>query len=419
MLDSRTRAPAGNDQRRLLSVLLTTFVVALGLVGGASAATNVSAPGNGCPPTIEGTLVVGKTVSAGNGCWSNSPTSYAYKWLRCDKSGANCTAISGASNQSYTLTQADLNHTLIVLVTATNSAGSTGPINSKPSDVVSAAAPPVFQSRPTITGKTQVGETLAAKVGTFSGGIPTKFAFQWQRCDKDGQNCANVSGATAESYGVRSVDVDNTMRVKVTASNDYGTVSQTSDRTGVITAIPQPVVVTTTISASRSVITCCQPVKLSGTVSTQKAGVTVTILGREIDDLAAVPIATAMSDATGSWTVTVRPAVKTTYTAQIGTAPTAGVTINLHPRVGLGINGRRWTVKVTGRDSFAGSLVLLQRRVGYHWVTIGRVVLNLSSTGRFVTHVRHAHWTIRAFVPSRETGPGYMAGISHTTAIRI
>jgi hypothetical protein len=393
--------------------------VAVSVVGGASAAANAAAPVNLCPPTIEGTAVIGKTVSAGNGCWSNSPTSYSYKWLRCDKNGTSCTAISGATKQSYTLTQADVGHTLIVFVTATNAAGSTGPVNSKPSDIVSTAAAPAFASRPTITGKTQVGETLTAKTGTFSGGIPTKFALQWQRCDKDGQNCADVSGATGESYGVRSVDVDNTLRVKVTASNDYGTVSETSDRTSLITAIPQPVVATTTITASRSLTTCCQPVRLSGTVTTQKPGITVTILGREVDALAAERVATATTDATGAWTVTVRPSVKTTYRAQIGTEPSPGVTVNVRPRVGLGVNGRRLTVKVTGRDSFAGSLVLLQRRVSYHWVTFGRVVLNPYSTGRFITTARHAHWTIRAFVPSRETGPGYMAGISHAVAIHI
>lgn len=419
MNDSRTRAPARRSRRRFLGVLSAALVTLACVAGGASAATNAAAPLNGCPPTIEGTAVVGKTVSAGNGCWSNNPTSYAYKWLRCDKNGTSCTAIRGATKQSYTLTQSDLGHTLIVLVTATNSAGSTGPVNSKPSDIVSAAAPPVFEGRPTITGKTQVGETLVAKVGTFSGGIPAKYAFQWSRCDKDGQACTNVSGATAESYGVRTADVDHTLRVKVTASNDYGTVNETSDRTTVITAISQPVVLTTTITANHSVITCCRAVRLSGTVSNQKPGVTVTILGREADALAAVPVATVTSDATGSWTITVRPAVKTTYRAQIGAGPAPGVTVNVRPRVGLGINGRRWTVKVTGRDSFAGSLVLLQRRAGYHWVTIGRVVLNLYSTGHFVSHARHAHWRIRAFVSSRETGPGYMAGMSHTVAIRI
>jgi hypothetical protein len=413
------RTGAAAAWRRRIATLVGATAVAAVAVAGASAAITVSAPTNGCPPTIEGTLVVGKKVGAGNGCWSNSPTSYGYKWLRCDQSGANCTPISGATDNDYTISSADVGHTLIVLVTATNAGGSTGPVNSKPSDIVSAAAAPQFKTQPTITGKTQVGEALVAKAGTFTGGIPRKFTFQWQRCDKDGKTCANISGATAESYGVRTVDVDHTLRVKVTAGNDYGAASATSSLTNVVTAIPVPVTVTTTISANRSVTTCCQAVKLTGTVSSQKAGDTVVIVAREYDDLAAVPVGQATTDSSGDWTFVVRPTVKTTYRAQIGTAPTAGVTVSVRPRVGFGVHGRRWTVKVSARDSFAGSLVLLQRRAGYHWITVGRVVLNLSSIGHFTVRAHHGRWTVRAFVPSSETGPGYMAGTSHTLRIRV
>jgi hypothetical protein len=117
--------------------------------------------------------------------------------------------------------------------------------------------------------------------------------------------------------------------------------------------------------------------------------------------------------------MTVRPTVKTTYLAQAGIAPSAGVTINVRPRVGFGINGRHWTVKVTARDSFAGSMVMLQRRAGYHWITIRRVVLNLNSVAHFTSRLRHGTWTVRAFVPSSETGPGYLAGISHLQRIRV
>jgi hypothetical protein len=404
---------------RAVCVVAVASTFALAATAGAPAATTAAAPVNGCPPTVEGTLVVGKTVGAGNGCWQNSPTSYAYKWVRCDQSGTNCVAITGATKQAYTLTSADVGHTLIVFVTATNAAGSTGPVNSKPSDLISAAAPPQFKTRPSVTGKTQVGEALVAKVGTFTGGIPRKFTFQWQRCDKEGQACADISGATAESYGVRSADVDHTLRVKVTASNDYGTVSETSDRSGAVTAIPTPVVATTTIAANRGVTTCCQAVKLSGTVSTHKAGETVVILAREFDDLAAQPVGQATTDASGDWTFVARPTVKTTYRAQIGNAPTAGVSVNVRPRVGFGVHGRRWTVKVSARDSFAGSLVLLQRRAGSRWLTVGRVVLNLSSVAHFTTRPHHASWTVRAVVPSRETGPGYLAATSHALRIRV
>jgi|1186.fasta_scaffold25821_1 hypothetical protein len=395
---------------------VASLIAAAIAVSGAGAATLASAPTNGCPPSIEGQLVVGKTIAAGNGCWSNNPTGFAYKWLRCNnQTASSCVAIS--SSRSITLQSSDVGHSFIVLVTASNSAGSTGPVNSKPSDLVSAAAAPQFKTRPTVTGKTEVGQALAAKTGTFSGGIPRKLAFQWQTCDQTGANCTNVSGATSETYGVRSADVGKTIRVEVTASNDYGSDKEVSDRTGQVKAIPQPVAITTTITASRAITTCCQPVRLSGTVSTQEAGQSVVILAREHDDVSAIPVRFVQTDANGDWSVTVRPSVKTTYRAQAGDEPSSGVTVNVRPRVGLGHHGRVWTIKVTGRDTFAGSLVLLQRRAGSRWITVQHVILNLNSAARFKANMHHGKWTLRAYVPSRETGPGYLAGTSHTLRI--
>jgi hypothetical protein len=364
-------------------------------------------------------MVVGKSVGAGNGCWQNSPTAFGYKWLRCNGAAAtSCTAIAGATKQSYTLVDADVGHSLVVLVTATNGAGTTGPVNSKPSDLVSSAAPPAFSAQPSITGKAQVGEALAVKVGSFTGGIPTRFAFQWQRCDTGGLNCSDIGGAMAESYGVRTADVGHTLRVRVTASNSFGSVSNTSDHTAVAQSIPRPVEVTTTITASRAVTTCCQAVRLSGTISTHQAGRTVIILGREADALVAGRVAQTTTGSNGDWTVVVRPSVNTTFRAQAATSPSAGVTVGVRPRVGLGVQGRRWTVKVAGRDSFAGSLVMLQRRVGSRWITIRRVVLDLSSAAHFNAGLGHGRWTVRAFIPTTETGSGYLSGISHQIRIR-
>ena len=131
------------------------------------------------------------------------------------------------------------------------------------------------------------------------------------------------------------------------------------------------------------------------------------------------PVDVVQTDASGNWSTTVRPSVKTTYQAQAGDQPSSGVTVNVRPRVGLGHRGRIWTVKVTGRDSFAGSLVLLQRRAGSHWITLQRVVLNLKSVAHFTNNMRHGKWTLRAYVPSSETGPGYLAGTSHLLRISV
>lgn len=58
------------------------------------------------------------------GTWNGTPTiTYAYQWYRCAIGGASCAPISGATTASYLLTLADAEHTVKVLVTATNTAG--------------------------------------------------------------------------------------------------------------------------------------------------------------------------------------------------------------------------------------------------------------------------------------------------------
>src|SRR5207244_11191044 len=84
----------------------------------------LSAPANTARPTISGTAQQGQILTAQVGTWSNSPTSYAYQWRRCDSSGANCADIAGATSSSYGVVGADVDSTLAVGVTASNSAGS-------------------------------------------------------------------------------------------------------------------------------------------------------------------------------------------------------------------------------------------------------------------------------------------------------
>jgi hypothetical protein len=91
------------------------------------------------PPTISGTPVVGQTLTEGHGSWSNTPTSYAYVWGRCDNAGSNCAAIPGAIAQTHTLTMADIGHTLRVQETASNASGAGDAATSSPTAPVPAA----------------------------------------------------------------------------------------------------------------------------------------------------------------------------------------------------------------------------------------------------------------------------------------
>ena len=82
-------------------------------------------PGNISPPSISGSMTPGQTLVASSASWAGRPApALSYQWLRCDASGARCTAISGAISPTYTVSFADIGSTLEVVVTATNRLGS-------------------------------------------------------------------------------------------------------------------------------------------------------------------------------------------------------------------------------------------------------------------------------------------------------
>jgi len=70
-------------------------------------------------PTLTGTATVGATLDVAQGGWTSTPASFAYVWLRCNANGRLCTAIAGATADSYTVTADDNGHTLVATVTAT------------------------------------------------------------------------------------------------------------------------------------------------------------------------------------------------------------------------------------------------------------------------------------------------------------
>ena len=71
-------------------------------------------------PTISGTAQQGQTLTASNGSWTNTPSSYAYQWQDCSSS---CVNVSGATSSSYALRSSDVGDTMDVVVTATNDGG--------------------------------------------------------------------------------------------------------------------------------------------------------------------------------------------------------------------------------------------------------------------------------------------------------
>jgi hypothetical protein len=198
---------------------------------------SVLAPGSTTAPTIGDHLYAqyGLTPGASTDGWFNpKATSYAYQWLRCDGSGANCDEIPGATARTYTLQTADGTHDLRVRVRGTN-AGGTAEVTSPASyDVLSAPAAigdplpadtpggPAKSQAPALLGEAYVGETLAGSVGGWKDPT-TDFLRRWVRCDAAGNACTAIqkAGSTnpenGSTYVVRASDVGATLRLRVTA----------------------------------------------------------------------------------------------------------------------------------------------------------------------------------------------------------
>jgi hypothetical protein len=209
--------------------VLALVVIAVAIF---AAAARAAAPVNSAVPTITGTAKVGVTLTASDGTWTNSPTSFSYQWQRCSSDGTGCGDINGATSKTYSPTNGDVGHALRVSVTAANADGK-ATVDSGATDVVNSANGPSNSVRPSVSGTAQVGETLTVSNGSWSTS-PTSVGRQWQRCDSDGGSCLNISGATGQTYGIRTSDVGHRIRALVTARTSAGQTTIASSNSAVV-----------------------------------------------------------------------------------------------------------------------------------------------------------------------------------------
>jgi hypothetical protein len=202
--------------------------------------TGIPVPVNTAPPVVSGTAQQGQQLSSTNGTWTNSPSSFALKWQRCDAQDV-CTDINGATSSTYVLQAADVGDTIRSVVTASNAGGPGAPAASAETAVVTGIPVPVNTAPPVVSGTAQQGQTLTTTNGTWTNS-PTSYSYQWRRCDSAGANCANITGATSSSYVLQAGDVGSTLVARVTAANAGGPGSPAdSAATAVVTAFAVPV----------------------------------------------------------------------------------------------------------------------------------------------------------------------------------
>lgn len=105
-------------------------------------------PTNTSRPMITGEARVGETLTASEGTWSGTPTSFAFQWQRCDIDAIVCGDVPGATGRSYGVRAADVGFRVRVHVTARNATG-VGTAQSAASGIVVPRAP-ITNARPTI-----------------------------------------------------------------------------------------------------------------------------------------------------------------------------------------------------------------------------------------------------------------------------
>jgi RHS repeat-associated protein len=177
-------------------------------------------PVNLSPPRISGEALQGEFLIEERGTWTNQPTDYDFEWQRCDVGGGNCVEIEGAFGSEYVPDAADVGHTIRVLETAVNAGGSSDPAPSAVTATIVGAVP-VAESRPTIFGEPEQGETLTEQNAIWTN-EPSGYSYQWERCDAGGGSCVSIAGATASAYLLTGADVGHRLVVVETAENPAG-----------------------------------------------------------------------------------------------------------------------------------------------------------------------------------------------------
>jgi hypothetical protein len=195
---------------------------------------SVKGPAMTVGPVVSGFAGVGQQLVATPGIWSGvGPTTFSYRWYRCDGNGAHCALVQSSTSNLYTASARDAGATIGVTVKATDAVGSATAYASLVGLIEPANATLTPTTAPTISGTERVGGVLTVGWGSWSP-RPSAYAAAWLRCNANGRLCAPIAGATRATYKPTAADTGHALVATVAAT--AGGESQT-----VLTAATAPV----------------------------------------------------------------------------------------------------------------------------------------------------------------------------------
>jgi plastocyanin len=184
---------------------------------------------------------------------------------------------------------------------------------------------------------------------------------------------------------------------------------------GTLTVKPPPA--TLSLAPSLPTVIYGSSTQVNGVVSTHAPNLPVTLTSQAYGKSTQAVAATTTQNG-GTFFFGVTPTIQTVYTAHMGTSNSAPVTVNVSPRVGLGLKGHDFVAKATSDIAYGGHYVVVQKRNARGgWYSFKRVTLGADSRAVFRVTLPKGHHVLRLVLPPSQVGAGYVQGVSRLLPI--
>ena len=199
------------------------------VTGTAPATPSVPVLSDASPASSSGPISIASGGTSAPG--TPATTTYSYAWLSCTApdcdTGSGNTAVVVSTDSTHAPASTDVGHYLEVQVTASNAQGAWTGTSATSTSAVTAYVTGVAPGQPATptlsTGSPVEGTTISSSEAEGSApGVPaaTSYSYQWQRCPSGSTStCADIAGATSQSYTPTEGDLGDLLRVGVTAED--------------------------------------------------------------------------------------------------------------------------------------------------------------------------------------------------------
>ena len=212
------------DVNQSISVNVIAYSSLGSVTSNSTVRSSVAAAGAAAPPVISGLVRAKRVLSTSSGTWYTAPTAttLSYQWQR-SLDAILWNNIAGATSSTYTVAEGDIGYYIRSQVFGERTVSSTDykfTASSEPTVVVPTIIyEAVSTGAPIVSGSWTLGSTLSTTNGSWTS--TGTFTYQWQR-SPDNSTWSSISGATASSYVLTSLDASNNIRVQVYLTGSSG-----------------------------------------------------------------------------------------------------------------------------------------------------------------------------------------------------